>query len=801
MSVSSSDDVFMPLDHVLEAAERVSRSLGQDTIRMPALFHGVLTTPEVTAFLNDHGIYATELIDENLANIRADKVTVNTGDTYVPELPQESRVESELSVMNQAVRSFLPSVEGWEGLIALFFLVHRNRTSPTAMLLQKYGMTEGDLHKHIATLNHHVNLADSRALIVPDYVRVIQPDSNTALASYSSCLNDMAFDGKLNPTVGREKEIQKVIRILRRKNKSNPILLGDAGVGKTAIAEALAQMSVNDELPPDLRGLKIFSLDMGELVAGTTLRGEFEERLKAVISEMEGYGRDALLFVDEIHLLVGAGKASGSMDASNILKPALARGAISCMGATTYREYKKYFEKDDALARRFGKVDVDEPTVDEAVRILKGIRDGYETQHHCVIPDEAVEAAVRLSVRYIPNRCLPDKAIDVMDEAGAMMREMRWGDHDFDDTGIYPLLTESIVTRAIASTTGLPLEKLTTSDRTRIRSLGDSLREVVFGQDEAIDHVTKAYKRARADLVDRNGPIASFMFKGPTGVGKTELAKQAAEHLDMEFLRIDMSELMEKHAVAKLIGAPPGYVGYDQGGLLTEPVRRKPHTVLLLDEIEKAHPDVYNILLQVMDHGTLTDSSGNRVDFKNTLVIMTSNAGEGGEVIGREMGFGSDLKERTSKDAEFDKLFSPEFRNRLDAIIQFSKLTPEVMQRIVAQITDTFVASVQERKGIDISFTAEASQWLADNGYDEKMGARPLKRLFQETVMDPVADYVIDRGDYESKGASITVIERDGGLHLAFGEAANDDKPEAVHALPALRSDLPAFLTRRGPGD
>lgn len=791
----------LPTEEVLEVAEQISRSLKQTEIRTAAIVHGLLERDEVRDFLEYRGVDVGLLRAQNIEKIRVDERVRDN--FYLGELTRTNNVDDIVTTGSSMVDEHHPEVEGLEGVLLLYVVLVRNPNADSSVLLNDYNITADIAEEYCTEFSKHIELStpEDRALTVVDYQPFATGDfKDSALAKYAVCLNDLASERKLPPLIGRDQEIGNVVRILRRKGKNNPLLIGDPGVGKTAIAEGLAQRSVDNQLPHDLKGLRVFNLDLGRLVAGTRYRGDFEERLEAVVDDLQKLGPDALLFVDEFHQLIGAGRAGGAMDASNILKPALARGHISCMGSTTYDEYRKYIEKDRALARRFKPVNVDEPPVDKAYEIMDQIKGYYEAHHDCVIPAETTRAVVDLSVRHVTDRCLPDKAIDLMDEAGAMLREIPNRELMFDTQTNCPVLSPDIVTRALAETTGLPLDKLTTSDRSKILSLDGALRSVVFGQDDAIDQVVKAYKRARADLIERKGPIASFMFKGPTGVGKTELAMQAAEHLDMEFHRIDMSELMEKHSVAKLIGAPPGYVGYDEGGLLTEPVRRKPHMVLLLDEIEKAHPDVFNILLQVMDYGKLTDSSGNPVDFKNTLLIMTTNAEEGGKVIGRAAGFNSDMKERTSKDGEFEDLFTAEFRNRLDAIVQFEKLTPEAMQQIVADLTATFKASVQERKGINISFTAEASQWLADNGFDEKMGARPLNRLFQETVVDPVSDHVLKQGDEKVKGTSITIIERDDKLHLTFSCAANDDREDAPDAI-ALPAELPAFIRNRAPGD
>jgi ATP-dependent Clp protease ATP-binding subunit ClpA len=547
-------------------------------------------------------------------------------------------------------------------------------------------------------------------------------------------LVEKASLGKLDPLIGREMELERTMQVLCRRRKNNPIFVGEPGVGKTAMAEGLAQM-INDRRVPEILGdVKIFSLDMGSLIAGTKFRGDFERRMKAVLKALEKE-KQAILFIDEIHTIVGAGATSGgSMDASNILKPALSSGEMRFMGSTTYEEYKNHFEKDRALSRRFEKIEIAEPPEAETVQILKGLRSRYEEHHEIAYTDAALKAAVDLSTKYLRDRFLPDKAIDVIDEAGAYIRlsgsRRRKKIHPHD------------IEKIVAKMARIPAISVTTSDKTRLENLELELKEVVFGQDTAITSLVTSIKRSRAGLETPEHPIGSFLFTGPTGVGKTEVARQVAAILGIEFMRFDMSEYMEKHAVARLIGAPPGYVGFDQGGLLTDSIRKTPHAVLLMDEIEKAHIDLFNILLQVMDHATLTDNSGKKADFRNVILMMTSNAGTR-EMGTPAIGFGDRSEETEGKGKKaVEKFFSPEFRNRLDDIITFNPLSVEIMERIV----DKFLAEVNGQltaKKVMLSISDDARSWLAGKGYDPRFGARPLGRVIQTNIKDRLADEIL----------------------------------------------------------
>jgi ATP-dependent Clp protease ATP-binding subunit ClpA len=554
-----------------------------------------------------------------------------------------------------------------------------------------------------------------------------------ALDAYCVNLNKKARDGKIDPVIGRNAEINRAIQILCRRQKNNPLFVGDAGVGKTAIAEGIAKRIVDSEVPDVLAAATVFSLDMGTLLAGTRYRGDFEERLKQVIKELEAHP-NAILFIDEIHTVIGAGATSGgAMDASNLLKPALASGSIRCMGSTTYKEYRQHFEKDRALVRRFQKIDVNEPTVEDAIAILKGLKPYFEDYHKLKYTNEAVEAAVQLSSRYIHDRKLPDKAIDVIDESGAA--QMLLPENKRKKTiGIKE------IEATIATMARIPPKSVSKDDAEVLKHLEQTLKRVVFGQDKAIEALSASIKLARAGLREPEKPIGSYLFSGPTGVGKTEVAKQLANSLGVELLRFDMSEYMERHTVSRLIGAPPGYVGFDQGGLLTDGVDQHPHCVVLLDEIEKAHPDLYNVLLQIMDHGKLTDHNGKQVNFRNVILIMTTNAGAAD--LARQA-FGFTRNKREGDDAEaINRQFAPEFRNRLDAIVSFSHLNADVIGMVVEKFVLQLEAQLADRD-VTIELSEPAKAWLIERGYDEQMGARPMARVIQEYVKKPLADEVL----------------------------------------------------------
>jgi len=586
-----------------------------------------------------------------------------------------------------------------------------------------------------------------------------------ALDAYTVNLNKKAKSGKIDPLIGRESEVDRTIQILCRRSKNNPLYVGDPGVGKTAIAEGLARRIVQLEVPEVLQNAVIYSLDMGSLLAGTRYRGDFEERLKAVLSELEAQPH-AVLFIDEIHTVIGAGATSGgAMDASNLLKPALASGGIRCIGSTTYKEYRSYFEKDRALVRRFQKIDVNEPSVEDAVKILRGLKPYYEKYHKVRYTAGAIRAAVELSSRYINDRKLPDKAIDVIDEVGAAQMLL-------PESRRRKTITDKEIEAVIATMARIPAKSVSRDDKEVLLNLDRDLKTMVFGQDSAIEALTSAIKLARAGLRDQEKPIGSYLFSGPTGVGKTEVARQLARTLGIEITRFDMSEYMERHTISRLIGAPPGYVGFDQGGLLTDAVDQHPHCVLLLDEIEKAHPDLFNILLQVMDYGKLTDHNGKNVDFRNVILIMTTNAGAA-EMSKPAIGFGNPV--RTGDDHEaINRLFSPEFRNRLDSIISFAALSRDTIHKVV----DKFVLQLEVQladRGVTIELDQAARDHLAEKGYDPLYGARPLGRVIQDSIKKPLAEELLF--GKLAKGGVVTVTVKDDKLSFKFKAATAQEKP------------------------
>ncbi|MCA3070514.1 MAG: ATP-dependent Clp protease ATP-binding subunit ClpA [Rhodocyclaceae bacterium] len=587
-----------------------------------------------------------------------------------------------------------------------------------------------------------------------------------ALEAYTVNLNQLSLAGKIDPLIGRDREVERVIQTLCRRRKNNPLLVGEAGVGKTAIAEGLARRIVEGDVPDILRKSQVYSLDMGALLAGTKYRGDFEQRLKAVLKQLLD-NPDAVLFIDEIHTLIGAGAASGgTLDASNLLKPALAQGQLKCIGATTYAEYRGVFEKDHALSRRFQKIDVVEPSVSETVEILRGLKSRFESHHGVKYTAAALSSAAELSARFINDRHLPDKAIDVIDEAGAAQRVLPKtrqrkviGKHEIEDI--------------VAKIARIPPRNVSSDDRTALKNLDRDLRATVFGQDKAIDALATAIKMARAGLGNPQKPIGCFLFSGPTGVGKTEVARQLAYTMGVELIRFDMSEYMERHSVSRLIGAPPGYVGFDQGGLLTEAITKQPYAVLLLDEIEKAHTDVFNILLQVMDHGTLTDNNGRKADFRNVVLVMTTNAGA--EALTKtSIGF-TNSKQSGDEMGDIKRLFTPEFRNRLDAIISFGALTEDIIMKVVDKFLMQLEGQLAEKK-VDISFTQPLKEHLAKKGFDPLMGARPMARLIQDTIRKALADELLFGRLVD--GGKVTVgIDADEKVTLEF-----EDHPDAKHA-------------------
>ena len=599
-----------------------------------------------------------------------------------------------------------------------------------------------------------------------------QKDSNSYLENYTQNLVEKAKDGLIDPLIGRQTELERTVQILARRRKNNPIFVGDPGVGKTAMAEGLAVRIVRGEVPKKFQDTKIYALDMGALLAGTKFRGDFESRLKGIINELKQLGSEAILFIDEIHTVVGAGSTSGgSMDASNILKPVLAAGEIRCIGSTTYEEYKNLFEKDRALSRRFQKIEIAEPSLSESRAILEGLRPYYEDYHDVKYTRSAVDAAVNLSDRYLTDKYLPDKAIDVMDESGALL-SMDQGKSK------KKRITPKDIENVVAKTAKIPVQRVNTTDKDKLQNLEGELLKVIYGQDEAIQNVCRSIKRSRAGLREESKTVGNFLMVGPTGVGKTELARQLANIMGVSFLRFDMSEYMEQHAVARLIGAPPGYVGFDQGGLLTDNIRKHPYSVLLLDEVEKAHPDLFNVLLQVMDYATLTDNAGRKADFRHVILIMTSNIGAR-EISTQSIGFGrqqeQDRAQKGIKAAE--KYFSPEFRNRLDATIAFNSLSPELMEMIVDKHIAELNQQLKEKK-VHVELELQARTWLAQKGFDPDYGARPLGRVVQSELKDKLTDEILFGGLAHGGAVRAGVDESSDELTLTPVEKESSDKEQ-----------------------
>lgn len=620
-------------------------------------------------------------------------------------------------------------VTGANVLVALF----AERESHAAYFLAERDMTRYDAVNFISHgIGRKPGASEERAVRGTEETEEPAKDGD-ALSAYCVNLNEKAKKGDVDPLIGRDAEVERCIQVLVRRRKNNPLLVGDPGVGKTAIAEGIARKIVENEVPDVLAGATIYSLDMGSLLAGTRYRGDFEERIKQVVKELEEKD-NAVLFIDEIHTVIGAGATSGgAMDASNLLKPALQNGGLRCMGSTTYKEYRQHFEKDRALARRFQKIDVAEPSVPDAIKILQGLKSYFEDFHDVRFTNESLKTAVELSARYMGDRKLPDKAIDVIDEAGAQMRLQPVSKRK-------KTIGVKEVEAVVATMARIPPKTVSKDDETSLKNLETDLKHVVFGQDEAIAQLSTAIKLSRAGLREPNKPIGCYLFSGPTGVGKTEVTRQLAEIMGVQLHRFDMSEYMERHAVSRLIGAPPGYVGFDQGGLLTDAVDQHPHSVLLLDEIEKAHPDLFNILLQVMDNGTLTDSNGKKVDFRNVILVMTTNAGAA-DAQKEAIGFGRG-KKTDEADAAVERLFTPEFRNRLDAIIPFAPLSSDVIGRVVEKFVLQLEAQLIDR-GVTFELTPDATAWLSERGYDKRFGARPLSRVIQEHIKKPLADQIL----------------------------------------------------------
>ncbi|MDE8350020.1 MAG: ATP-dependent Clp protease ATP-binding subunit ClpA, partial [Acidocella sp.] len=686
----------------------------------------------------------TEFLDKDLAGLATDR----TGDPKPTAGFQ--RVVQRAAIHVQS--SGRDEVTGANVLVALF----SERESHAVYFLQLQDMTRLDA---VNFISHGIAKSPGKSAPRTPTGSADQPEAEReektakrgqdALSTYCVNLNKKAVAGKIDPLIGREHEIERTIQILCRRTKNNPLYVGDPGVGKTAIAEGLAKRIVDNDVPEVLAKCTIYALDMGALLAGTRYRGDFEERLKAVVTEMEN-SPGAILFIDEIHTVIGAGATSGgAMDASNLLKPALAQGTLRCIGSTTYKEFRNYFEKDRALVRRFQKIDVNEPSVEDAVKILRGLKTAYEKHHKVRYTDDAIRGAVELAAKYINDRKLPDKAIDVIDEAGAARMLQPEGKRR-------KTVTLKDIEEMVSKIARIPPKSVSADDKEVLRTLERDLKSMVFGQNGAIEALSAAMKLSRAGLRDSEKPIGNYLFSGPTGVGKTEVARQLSSTLGIELVRFDMSEYMERHSVSRLIGAPPGYVGFDQGGMLTDAIDQHPHCVLLLDEIEKAHPDLFNILLQIMDHGKLTDHNGKKIDFRNVILIMTTNAGAA-DMAKAGIGFGREVRVGEDEEA-IKRMFTPEFRNRLDAVIPFAALTPEIVGRVVEKFVMQLEAQLADRN-VTIELSSAAKEYLAERGYEPLYGARPLARVIQELIKKPLAEELLF--GKLAKGGAVKVTLKD----------------------------------------
>jgi len=746
------------LQTALDAAFMVARRQHHEMLTVEHLLLSLLDNAEVIEVLNSVNADVSRLERELKSYI----------DTHVTIVPadQDHEVQPTLGfqrVLQRAVYHVQSSGKKEVTAVNVLIAIFSEQESHAVYLLGEQGVTRLDV---VNFVSHGVDKPESeraggeQAAGQKQQAESGADESQSALDQYCTNLNRKAKAGEVEPLIGRDHEIERVIQTLCRRRKNNPLLVGEAGVGKTAVAEGLAGMIVAEQVPEVLSGNVIYSLDLGALVAGTKYRGDFEKRLKAVLSELDDI-EGSILFIDEIHTVIGAGAASGGvMDASNLLKPRLGSGALRCIGATTYQEFRGVFEKDRALARRFQKIDLPEPSVADTVQILKGLKDRFESHHQVRFTLPALESAAELSARHINDRHLPDKAIDVIDEAAARLRLRPSGKRR---KTVQVRDIEDMVSRIAR----IPTRTITRDDRDTLRTLERDLKLVIYGQDEAVSSLASAIKMSRSGLDSQDRPIGSFLFAGPTGVGKTEVTRQLALHLGVELIRFDMSEYMERHTVSRLIGAPPGYVGYDQGGLLTEAVNKQPHSVVLLDEIEKAHPDIFNLLLQVMDHGTLTDNNGREADFRNVVLVMTTNAGAE-EMDRRGIGFNPSNNASDSLEA-IRRDFTPEFRNRLDSIIEFAPLSGEVINQVV----DKFVVQLEtqlETRGVELQVQQDAREWLARHGYDAKMGARPMNRVIQDNIKKPLAEELLF-GRLANGGRVIVSVSDNDELSLDIAES------------------------------
>jgi ATP-dependent Clp protease ATP-binding subunit ClpA len=739
------------LEFSLNAAFQSAREKRHEYITVEHLLSALLDNPSAARVLRACGGNMDELRRNLIAFLRDN----------VPVLPPESEADTQPTLGFQRViqRAVLhvqgvgkKEVNGANVLIAIF----GEKDSHAVYFLHKQNISRFDVVNYISHGISKVPGESQPELPPPEEGEEAAATEKSPLDIFTVNLNERARQGKIDPLIGREHEVERTIQILCRRRKNNPLYVGEAGVGKTAIAEGLAKKIVEGQVPDILKKSTIYSLDMGALLAGTKYRGDFEKRLKAVLNQVRKH-EHAVLFIDEIHTIIGAGAASGgAMDASNLLKPALASGDLKCIGSTTYQEYRGIFEKDRALSRRFQKIDVVEPSVEETVQILQGLKSRFEQHHGVKYTSHALRAAAELSARYINDRHLPDKAIDVIDEAGASL-------HLLPPSRRKKTISVTDIENIVSKIARIPPKSVSSTDKEALRTLERDLKMVVFGQDEAIEALATSIKMARSGLAHPEKPIGSYLFSGPTGVGKTEVTRQLAKILGLELIRFDMSEYMERHTVSRLIGAPPGYVGFDQGGLLTDSITKHPHAVLLLDEIEKAHPDVYNLLLQVMDHGTLTDNNGRKADFRNVIIVMTTNAGA--DQMGRAS-IGFTKQDHTADGAEVIKrAFSPEFRNRLDAIIPFKPLSPDTIGHVVSKFVLELEAQLEE-KHVEINVDERARAWLAKNGYDPTMGARPMARLIREKIKKALADEILF--GRLAHGGTVDVTEEGGELAFTF---------------------------------
>jgi ATP-dependent Clp protease ATP-binding subunit ClpA len=744
------------LEFTLNLAFKEARENNHEFMTVEHLLYALLSNPSAAEVLRACGGNLEQLKQDVASFIEETTPRLAPGDTREtqPTLGFQRVLQRAVFHVQSSNKN---EVTGANVLVAIF----SEQESQAVYFLNKSDITRLDVINYISHGISKVNEQPDESLDGPAEADNGDSSARQPLESFAANLNELAAQGRIDPLIGRQREIQRTIQILCRRRKNNPLFVGEAGVGKTALAEGLARMIVEGEVPEVLLNSTIYSLDMGALVAGTKYRGDFEKRFKAVLGQLRKEP-GAILFIDEIHTLIGAGAASGGvMDASNLMKPMLASGDLKCIGSTTYKEYRGIFEKDHALSRRFQKVDIAEPSVEETVTILKGLKSRFEEHHKVKYSMNALRLAAELSDRYINDRHLPDKAVDVIDEAGASQR-LRPPSRRRKTIGV------GEIEHVIALMARIPEKSVSASDKETLRNLDRDLKMVVYGQDQAIETLATSIKMSRSGLGTETRPIGSFLFAGPTGVGKTEVTRQLARIMGLELVRFDMSEYMERHTVSRLIGAPPGYVGYDQGGLLTEAITRNPHVVLLLDEVEKAHPDVFNLLLQVMDHGTLTDNNGRKADFRNVILVMTTNAGAH-EMSRPSIGFTSQDHSSDGMEA-IRKLFSPEFRNRLDAIVQFNSLDISIIERVVDKFIFELEAQLQEQR-VTIEVDADARRWLAENGYDPKMGARPMARLIQQHIKKPLAEELLF-GRLE-QGGHLTI-------HLENGELVFDIEGKAV---------------------